>query len=102
MGDEQVWIAYFEAESITRKGYEFPPKAIVKASAPYDARHPDYAQHPMVRVLLSLRRSVGASPILELRGAPDVVENLAAAVEFNWAQIKRQTIAMPKGFTAGY
>jgi len=100
--DEQIWTAYFDADKITRRGYDFPKGTVLRVSMPYDARQPDNPLHSMVRVLKSMRRNMGVAPLLELRGEPNKVAMTQNDFEANLLKAGFTVIDMPKGFTVGW
>jgi len=102
MGDDQIWTAYFDADKITRRGYDFPKGTVLRVSMPYDARAPDNQLHSMVRILKSMRSRMGVAPLLELRGEPNVVQMMVNEYEFMLNKAGFKVIDMPKGFTVGW
>lgn len=100
--DDQMWIIFFDAKDAERAGYDFPAGSVLKASGPYDPRFPDNILHPFVRLLKSMRVNRGLPPLLELRGNKEEVERVAEWFESWLRSEKRETLPMPKGFTAGW
>jgi hypothetical protein len=100
--DDQLWMAYFDADNISKRGYEFEKGTILRVSLPHDARQVDNILHPMNRLLKSMRNNMGVAPRLELRGRPDMVQSAINSFEYDLKKAGFKVIEMPKGFVVGW